>query len=61
MSDVSYTPERAEKILYSAEAMGFEDYHVFIAPTNTEIRPDDFIGREEIEMNVFLSSFLEDM
>ena len=42
LSDVSYTPERAEKILYSAEAMGGEDYHVFIAPDNTEIRPDDF-------------------
>ena len=42
LSDVSYTPERAEKILYSAEAMGTEDYHLFIAPTNTEIRPDDF-------------------
>ena len=26
-----------------------------------KIRPDDFIAREEIEMNVFLSSFLEDM
>ena len=42
LSDVSYTPERAEKILYSAEAMGSEDYHVFIAPDNVEIRPDDF-------------------
>ena len=42
LSDVSYTPERAEKILYSAEAMGTEDYHLFIAPTNTEIQPDDF-------------------
>ena len=42
LSDVSYTEERAEKILYSAEAMGSEGYHVFIAPTNTEIRPDDF-------------------
>ncbi len=42
LSDVSYTPERAEKILYSAEAMGSEGYHVFIAPGNTEIRPDDF-------------------
>ena len=42
LSDVSYTAERAEKILYSAEAMGGEDYHVFIAPDNTEIRPDDF-------------------
>ncbi len=26
-----------------------------------KIRMDDFIAREEIEMNVFLSSFLEDM
>ncbi|MDO4804194.1 MAG: EAL domain-containing protein [Lachnospiraceae bacterium] len=41
LSDVSYTPERAEKILYSFEAMGAESYHVFIAPDNTEIRPDD--------------------
>ena len=42
LSDVSYTDERAQKILYSAEAMGSEGYHVFIAPDNTEIRPDDF-------------------
>ena len=42
LSDVSYTAERAEKILYSAQGMGSEDYHVFIAPDNTEIRPDDF-------------------
>ena len=27
----------------------------------SKIRLDDFIAREEIEMNVFLSSFLEDM
>ena len=26
-----------------------------------KIRLDDFIAREEIEMNVFLSSFLDDM
>ena len=42
LSDVSYTPERAEKILYSSEAMGSEGYHVFIAPGNQDIRPDDF-------------------
>ena len=42
LSDVSYTDERAEKILYSALEMGSEDYHVFIRPDNTEIRPDDF-------------------
>lgn len=42
LSDVSYTAERAAKILYSANGMGSEDYHAFIAPGNTEIRPDDF-------------------
>ena len=42
LSDVSYTEARAEKILYSALEMGSEDYHVFITPDNTEIRPDDF-------------------
>lgn len=26
-----------------------------------QVRSDDFIAREEIEMNVFLSSFLDDM
>ena len=42
LSDVSYTQKRAEKILYSAEAMGSEGYHVFITPANNEIKPDDF-------------------
>ena len=42
LSDVSYTEARSEKILYSALRMGSEDYHVFISPDNTQIRPDDF-------------------
>ena len=42
LSDVSFTEARAEKILYSALGMGSEDYHAFIAPDNTDIRPDDF-------------------
>ena len=42
LSDVSYTEERAQKILFSSEPMGSEGYHVFISPSNTEIRPDDF-------------------
>jgi diguanylate cyclase (GGDEF)-like protein len=63
LSDVSYTPERAEQILYSAEAMGSEDYHVFIAPDNTEIRPDDFstlngkrvgVNKNSIQEQLFL-------
>ena len=42
LSDVSYTPERAEKILYSSEEMGSEDYHAFIFRGNKEIDPRDF-------------------
>lgn len=42
LSDVSYTEARAEQILFSSEAMGSEDYHLFISPSNTEISPDDF-------------------
>ena len=41
LSDVSYTEERAQKILYSSEKMGSEDYHAFITSDNTEIRPDN--------------------
>ena len=54
LSDVSYTPERAEKILYSSEAMGSEGYHVFIAPGNQDIRPDDFstLNGKRIGVNV---------
>lgn len=38
----------------------FEDIFPFQSDV-AKIRLDDFISREEIEMNVFLSSFLEDM
>ena len=59
LSDVSYTPERAEKILYSTEAMGSEDYHAFIAPTNTEIRPDDFSTFNDKRVGVNKNSIQE--
>ena len=41
MSEISYTDERAEKILYPSLPMGSEEYYVFISPDNTEISPDD--------------------
>jgi hypothetical protein len=37
-----------------------DDLYPFQSDT-VKFRLDDFIAREEIEMNVFLSSFLEDM
>ena len=41
MSDVSYTDERAENMLFSAQPMGTEDYYLFTAPDNKEITPED--------------------
>ena len=38
----------------------FDDFFPFQSDA-AKIRLDDFIAREEIEMNVFLSSFLQDM
>ena len=41
MSDVSYTEERAEKILYPTHSMGTEEYYLFIATYNREISQTD--------------------
>ena len=61
LSDVSYTDERAQKILYSAEGMGSEDYHAFIAPDNTEISPDDFSTFNGKRVGVNKNSIQEQM
>lgn len=63
LSDVSYTAERAEKILYSSEGMGSEDYHAFIVEGNTEISPSDYstfngkrvgVNKNSIQEQLFL-------
>lgn len=41
--------------------MYFDDVLYPFQSDVAKIRMDDFIAREEIEMNAFLSSFLEDM
>ena len=61
LSDVSYTEERAQKILYSAEGMGSEDYHAFISPDNTEITPDDFSTFNGKRVGVNKNSIQEQM
>lgn len=61
LSDVSYTEERAEKILYSSEAMGSEGYHVFISPDNTQIRPDDFSTLNGKKVGVNKNSIQEEL
>ena len=41
MSDVSYTPERAESMLFPTLPMGAEEYYLFISQENTEILSSD--------------------
>ena len=42
LSDVSYTEERAEMMLFPELPMGTEEYYIFIAPGNTDISGNDF-------------------
>ncbi len=42
MSDVSYTPEREDRMLFPNLPMGTEEYYLFIAPDNREISPSDY-------------------
>ena len=41
LSDVSYTKERAEKILYPSIPMGQEMYYIYVDSQNSDIRADD--------------------
>ena len=41
MSDVSYTDERAEIMLFPSLPIGAEEYYIFISPNNEEINKDD--------------------
>lgn len=42
LSDVSYTEERSEKMLFPHLPMGAEDYYIFISPDNKDYIPDDY-------------------
>lgn len=41
LSDVSYTKERAEKMLFSSQPMGTEEYYVYIAAGATDINSSE--------------------
>ena len=42
MSDVSYTPERAESMLFPSLPMGSEEYYLFVARGSSEISATDY-------------------
>ena len=63
LSDVSYTEERAEKILYPSIPMGQEIYYIYIDSNNPEIRSDDLttlngkrigVTQNSVQVNIFL-------
>ncbi len=62
LSDVSYTDERAEHMLFSSLPMGAEEYYIFASPSNTEISPEDYstfngkkvgVNKESVQIGYF--------
>ena len=62
LSDVSYTPERTESMLFSSLPMGSEEYSIFISPNNKEITLEDLstfngkkagINKDSIQIEFF--------
>ena len=53
MSDVSYTKERAEQMLFSSIPMGAEEYYLFIAAGNDEYTPGsyDYFNGKKVGVN----------
>ena len=41
MPNISYTPERAEKLLYSSNPQGMEHYYIYAKPTNDALATGD--------------------
>lgn len=61
MSDVSFTEERAEKILYSSLPMGTESYYLFVAPGNSDIRLEDESSLNGKKIGVIKGTIQRDM
>ena len=43
MSNISFTQERQEKMLYTSLPMGTESYYIFVSPDNSVITSDNYI------------------
>ena len=62
LSDVSFTEERAQDMLFSSLPMGAEDYYLFATPDNKDVTGDDFttfngkkvgVNKGSIQMDYF--------
>lgn len=60
MSDVSFSEERAKKILYSSLPMGTEAYYVFVSPDNTEITSENISSLNGKRIGVTKGSIQKD-
>lgn len=63
MSDVSYTEERAQSMLFSDFSMGTEGYCIFITPDNPTITPEDYstlngrrvgVNKGSVQLEIYL-------
>jgi len=61
LADVSYTDERAEEMLFSAQPMGTEDYYLMITEDNTEINPEQYSTLNDKKIGVNKGSVQEDI
>ena len=61
MSDVSYTEERAEKLLYPELPMGTEEYCIFIVPGNRDITSQDYSTLNGKRIGVYKNSVHADI
>ncbi len=61
MSDVSYTEERAKKILYPELPMGTEEYCIFIVPGNRDITSQDYSTLNGKRIGVYKNSVHADI
>lgn len=60
LSDVSYTEERAEVLLYPSLPMGSESYYIYVTPDNTKFNPDDYSTINGKRVGVTKDSIQED-
>ncbi len=60
MSDVSYTEERTDDMLFSSIPMGTEAYYLFVAPDNTEITSENLTSLNGKRIGVAKDSIQKD-
>ena len=61
LSDVSYTAERAEEMLYASMPMGAEEYYIFVSPDDTRFSMDDNTSFNDKRIGVNRGSYQEEL